>query len=77
MTWKEISEAQYTAALECLPPALWLAHGFLLGEPETHINGVPVFAPYLQARREILCRLATRDAAKPSNSLGYGLIMQP
>ena len=28
-------------------------------------------------QRGPICRLATRDAAKPSNSLGYGLIMQP
>jgi len=47
MTWTEITEAEYTAALECLPPAVRLSYGFLLGEPETHVFGRPVFAPYL------------------------------
>jgi hypothetical protein len=42
MTWTEITEAEYTAALECLPPAVWLSYGFLLGEPETHVFGRPV-----------------------------------
>jgi hypothetical protein len=34
--------------LEILPPALWLAHGFLIGEPTTHIEGRPAFTPYIQ-----------------------------
>jgi hypothetical protein len=47
MTWTEITEAEYTAALECLPPAARLSYGFLLGEPETHVFGRPVYAAYL------------------------------
>jgi len=47
MTWTEITKAEYTAALECLPPAVWLSYGFLLGEPETLVFGRPVYAPYL------------------------------
>jgi hypothetical protein len=34
--------------LEILPPVLWLAHGFLIGEPTTHIDGRPAFTPYIQ-----------------------------
>ena len=34
--WKEVSEARYDEMLGCLPPALWLAKGFLVGEPFDH-----------------------------------------
>jgi hypothetical protein len=34
--WKKTTEEGYWDALECLPPAIQLANGFLLGEPTTH-----------------------------------------
>jgi hypothetical protein len=33
---KECTEARYNEMLEILPPALWLGHGFLVGEPHDH-----------------------------------------
>jgi hypothetical protein len=36
MPWREVSEARYDEMLGVLPPALWLAKGFLVGEPYTH-----------------------------------------
>jgi hypothetical protein len=33
---KPATEEQYNYGLECLPPALWLYYGFLVGEPATH-----------------------------------------
>jgi hypothetical protein len=36
MPIKEIDERRYNEALEILPPALWLANRFLLGEPADH-----------------------------------------
>lgn len=34
--WKECTEECFNEALGCLPPALMLGHGFLLGEPFDH-----------------------------------------
>lgn len=34
--WKEVDEARYDDMLCVLPPALWLAKGFLVGEPFDH-----------------------------------------
>jgi hypothetical protein len=36
MKWKEVSESRYDEMLGCLPPALWLWYGFLVGEPFDH-----------------------------------------
>ena len=36
MAIKEITEKRYNEALEVLPPALWLANRFLIGEPSDH-----------------------------------------
>lgn len=33
---KEITAERYNEALEILPPALWLANRFLIGEPADH-----------------------------------------
>jgi hypothetical protein len=33
---KEITAERYNEALEILPPALWLANRFLMGEPADH-----------------------------------------
>jgi hypothetical protein len=33
---KEITAERYNEALEILPPALWLANRFLVGEPADH-----------------------------------------
>ncbi len=34
--WRECSEERYDEMLGVLPPALWIAKGFLVGEPMTH-----------------------------------------
>ncbi|AVT83680.1 hypothetical protein [Rhodopseudomonas palustris] len=34
--WKECSRERYDEMLEILPPALWNAKGFLVGEPAFH-----------------------------------------
>jgi hypothetical protein len=55
MPWKEITEKQYNDALEVLPPALWLANRFLMGEPSDHRrckitkNFLPVYAAFVFA----------------------------
>jgi hypothetical protein len=55
MAWKEITEKQYNDALEVLPPALWLANRFLMGEPSDHRrckvtkNFMPVYAAFVFA----------------------------
>jgi hypothetical protein len=36
MAIKEIDEARYNEVLEILPPALWLANRFLMGEAASH-----------------------------------------
>ncbi len=36
MKWVEVDEKRYDEALGCLPPALWLANGFLIGEAYSH-----------------------------------------
>jgi hypothetical protein len=54
MQWREITHERYMYALEVLPPAVWLAKGFLLGEPETHrkchVCGAfcPAFTAYVE-----------------------------
>ncbi|MBR1146689.1 hypothetical protein [Bradyrhizobium sp. AUGA SZCCT0431] len=53
--WKEIDEKRYDEALGCLPPALWLSFGFLLGEPADHRkckvtgNIMPTYTPFVYA----------------------------
>jgi hypothetical protein len=55
MAIKEITEQQYDYALGVLPPALWLANRFLIGEPADHRHCkilkkiVPVYAAYFAA----------------------------
>jgi hypothetical protein len=34
--WKKVSEARYNEVLDALPPAVWAAVGFLVGEPFDH-----------------------------------------
>jgi hypothetical protein len=49
MHWKEVSVDRYTEMLEILPPALYLLHGFLVGEPTRHnSDGAPMFMPFLE-----------------------------
>jgi hypothetical protein len=48
MIWVEITETEFRDALEVLPPALRLDHGFLLDEPTIHKDGRPCYSPYLQ-----------------------------
>lgn len=45
VTWAEITEEQYWEWLECLPPAIQLRFGFLVGEPADHhaATGSPRF----------------------------------
>jgi hypothetical protein len=55
MPWKEVSDERYNEMLEVLPPALWLANRFLVGEPTSHrrckiTNKVmPTYAPFIFA----------------------------
>ena len=46
--WAEVTEEKYNEWLDVLPPALWLAGGFLVGEPWDHhpLTGYPRFAAY-------------------------------
>lgn len=47
--WERITEDRYDELLGCLPPALWLAHGFLVGEPWDHDGeGKPRFQVCIQ-----------------------------
>jgi hypothetical protein len=52
--WKQCSEADYDYGLCVLPPALWLSHGFLVGEPFDHrvctVTGytAPTFAAFVR-----------------------------
>jgi len=48
MTWVEITEAEYMAVHQVLPPALQLDHGFLLDEPTIYKEGRPCYSPYLR-----------------------------
>ena len=36
VTFKRCTEERYNEMLGVLPPALWIAKGFLVGEPTTH-----------------------------------------
>ena len=47
MIWVEITETEYLAALEILPPAIRVDHGFLLDEPTIQKDGRPCYSPYL------------------------------
>ena len=47
MSWIEITQTEYMDALEVLPPALKLNHGFLLDEPTIYKEGHPCYSPYL------------------------------
>jgi len=48
ITWDDVSESRFTEMLECLPPALMLSGGFLVGEPWDHDagNGQPRFQAF-------------------------------
>lgn len=49
LKFKECTEKEYNYGLECLPPALWLDHGFLVGEPSSHTGeGLPTFQPFIR-----------------------------
>ena len=48
MNWIEITETEYVDALEVLPPALHLGHGFLFDEPTIQKEGRPCYSPYLR-----------------------------
>lgn len=51
ITWKEVTESRYDEMLGILPPALWVGHGFLVGEPWRHNDrDEPMFAPFLHFR---------------------------
>lgn len=54
MPWKKTTQEVFWDALECLPPALMVSKGFLLGEPNDHrtckVTGQPyqpTFAAFL------------------------------
>lgn len=48
MAWKQTTEERYDEMLGVLPPALWLGHGFLVGEPFDHDRmGRPRFAAFV------------------------------
>jgi hypothetical protein len=57
MAIKRIDEERYDYMLGILPPALWLAKGFLVGEPATHrkctVTGkvLPTYAAFFFAFR--------------------------
>jgi hypothetical protein len=36
MPWKKCTEERYDEMLSILPPAIYLYHGFLVGEPASH-----------------------------------------
>lgn len=52
--WKQCTEERYDEMLGALPPALWLAKGFLVGEPADHrtctVRGhvAPTYAAFVQ-----------------------------
>ena len=48
ITWSEVSEERYVEMLEVLPPAAWVGHAFLVGEPCDHDagNGQPRYEAY-------------------------------
>ena len=47
--WIEITEDRYEEMLGVLPPALWLADGFLVGEPMDHNeHGQPRYSAFLR-----------------------------
>jgi hypothetical protein len=55
--FKQVSDDRYDEMLGVLPPAVWLAKGFLVGEAWTHKRcsitgqaGTPAFAPFLDYR---------------------------
>jgi len=56
MKWKEVDEERYDEMLGCLPPAYWIAKGFLVGEPFDHrtckVTGVvrPTYAAFINRR---------------------------
>ena len=43
LSWEPITEERYYEMLECLPPACYRDHGFLVGEPWDHhaLTGAP------------------------------------
>lgn len=43
----EVTEQHYYEMLEVLPPEALCKNAFLVGEPYSHVNGVPVFAGYV------------------------------
>lgn len=51
--WKECTEERFDEMLGVLPPALWLAKGFLVGEPFDHRtctvrgNVAPTYAAFV------------------------------
>lgn len=48
MNWQHTTAERYDEMLGVLPPALWLAHGFLVGEPWDHdAQGRPRFAAFV------------------------------
>jgi len=49
MNWIKTTEERFDEMLGVLPPAMWLAHGFLVGEPWDHDRqGRPRFAAFVQ-----------------------------
>ena len=54
MSWKEVDENRWDEMLGVLPPALWIAKGFLVGEPFDHrrctVTGCirPTYAAFVQ-----------------------------
>lgn len=45
---EEVTESKYYEMLGVLPPASMESNAFLVGEPDNHVNGVPVYGFYFQ-----------------------------
>lgn len=59
--WREVTEKDWWYALECLPP-IYLAGGFMLGEPYSHtVDDEGVYAAYVQVGERCFARYTTRS----------------
>lgn len=63
--WLPTTEARFYEMLECLPPAMWTATGFLVGEPYDHdaLSGRPRYQAFRQRGNvfEVANRPMTRE----------------
>jgi hypothetical protein len=56
VVWEPTTKERYREMLECLPPALWLALGFLVGEPWDHhaLTGAPRYQAFIHNGNQYL-----------------------